>query len=151
MKKLIAVLMVICLGGCVMAPAKPPVGCEDAFVWQCGFMPEGRELVELGFASMLTAEPKLKPQVKTGALKGWRLVQEGTLKAAVEELLVFLKEYPQYAPLALFALQRLDLERTMDKCDQEVLLSMFHNIAVYAGASDQDFGNSFAELASPLR
>jgi hypothetical protein len=151
MKKLVAVLMVICLGGCVTAPAKPPAGCENAFVWQCGFMPQGRELVELGFASLLTAEPKLKPQVKAGAVKGWRLVQEGTLKGAVAELLVLLEEHPQYAPLALFALQRLDLERTMDKCDQEVLLSMFRHIAVYAGARDQDFLNSFAELVSPLR
>jgi hypothetical protein len=78
-------------------------------------------------------------------------VQEGTLKGAVAELLTLLEENPQYAPLALFALQRLDLEKTLDKCDQEALLSMFHNIAVYAGAKGQDFVSDLAELASPRR
>jgi hypothetical protein len=151
MKKLAAVLMVICLGGCMTAPAKAPAGCENSFVWQSGFMPEGRELVELGFAALLTSEPKLKAQVKAGAVKGWELVQEGTLKGAVAELLTLLEENPQYAPLALFALQRLDLEKTLDKCDQEALLSMFHNIAVYAGAKGQDFVSDLAELASPRR
>lgn len=151
MKKLAAVLMVICLAGCLTAPAKPPAGCEDSFVWQSGFMPEGRELVELAFAALLTSEPKLKPQVKTGAVKGWKLVQEGTLKGAVTELLVLLEKNPQYAPLALFALQRLDLERALDKCDQEALLSMFRNIAFYAGATDQDFYSDVAELVSPRR
>lgn len=151
MKKLAAVLMIICLGGCVTAQVKPPTGCEKSFVWQSGFMPEGREIVELGFAALLTAEPNLKPQVKAGAVKGWKLVHEGTLKGAVAELLILLEKSPQYAPLTLFALQRLDLERTLDKCDQEVLLSMFHNIAVYAGAKDQDFQSNMAELISPLR
>ena len=89
--------------------------------------------------------------MKTGALKGWQLVQEGTLKGAVAELLVLLEKNPQYAPLALFALQRLDLEKALDKCDQEVLLSMFHNIAIYAGATDQDFYSDVAKLASPRR
>lgn len=146
MKKVIAVLMVMSLGGCVAAPAKAPAGCENSFVWQCGFMPQGRELVELAFAALLTAEPKLKTQVKAGAVKGWRLVQEGTLKGAVAELAALLEKNPQYAPLALFALQRLDLDKTLDKCDQEVLLSMFHNIAVYAGAKEQDFPSDLAEL-----
>lgn len=151
MKKMAAVLMVICLIGCVTAPAKPPAGCENSFVWQSGFMPEGRELVELGFAALLTAEPKLKPQVKDGAVKGWRLVQEGSLKGAVAELLTLLEKNPEYAPLALFALQRLDLEKALDKCDQEALLSMFRNIAIYAGARDQDFQSYIAELGRPLR
>ena len=151
MKKLAVVLMIICLAGCLTAPAKPPAGCEDSFVWQSGFMPEGREFVELAFAALLTSEPKLKSQVKTGALKGWQLVQEGTLKGAVAELLVLSEKNPQYAPLALFALQRLDLEKALDKCDQEVLLSMFHNIAIYAGATNQDFYSDVAKLASPRR
>ena len=151
MKKLAAVLMVICLAGCLAATAKPPVGCEDSFVWQSGFMPEGRELVELAFAALLTAEPKLKSQVKTGALKGWKVVQEGTLKGAVTELLVLLEKNPEYAPLALYALTRLDLERALDECDQEVLLSMFRNIAIYAGATNQDFYSDVAELVGPLR
>jgi len=151
MKKLAAVLMVICLAGCLTAPAKPPAGCEDSIVWQSGFMPEGRELVELAFAALLTSEPELKSQVKTGAVKGWKLVQEGTLKGAVTELLFLLEKNPQYAPLALFALQRLDLEKALDKCDQEVLLSMFRNIAFYAGATDQDFYSDVAELVSPRR
>jgi hypothetical protein len=149
MKKLAAVLMVICLAGCLTTTVKPPEGCEDSFVWQSGFMPEGRELVELAFAALLTSEPNLKPQVKTGALKGWNLVQEGTLKGAVAELLILLEKNPQYAPLALYALQRLDLERALDTCDQEVLLSMFRNIAIYAGATTQDFSSNVAELASP--
>jgi hypothetical protein len=151
MKKLAVVLMILCLAGCLTAPAKPPAGCEDSFVWQSGFMPEGRELVELAFAALLTSEPKLKPQVKTGALKGWQLVQEGTLKGAVTELLVLLEKNPQYAPLALFALQRLDLEKALDKCDQEALSSMFRNIAFYAGATDQDFYSNVAKLVSPRR
>ena len=148
MKKLAAVLMVICLCGCVTSPSQPPTDCENSLVWQSGFMPEGKELVELGFAALLTAEPKIKAQVKTGAVKGWRLVQQGSLKGAVGELLPLLEKNPEYAPLALFALQRLDLERTLDKCDQEVLLSMFHNIAVYAGARDQDFADTMADLAN---
>jgi hypothetical protein len=151
MKKLAVVLMILCLAGCLTAPAKPPAGCEDSFVWQSGFMPEGRELVELAFAALLTSEPKLKPQVKTGALKGWQLVQEGTLKGAVTELLVLLEKNPQYAPLALFALQRLDLEKALDKCDQEALSSMFRNIAFYVGATDQDFYSNVAKLVSPRR
>jgi hypothetical protein len=151
MKKLAAVLMVICLAGCLTATTKAPAGCEDSFVWQSGFMPEGRELVELAFAALLTAEPDLKPQVKTGALKGWKLVQEGTLKGAVTELLVLLEKNPEYAPLALYALTRLDLEKALDECDQKVLLSMFSNIAIYAGATDQDFYSDVAELVSPLR
>ena len=151
MKKLAAVLMVICLAGCLTATAKPPAGCEDSFVWQSGFMPEGRELVELAFAALLTSEPKLKTQVKTGALKGWMLVQDGTLKGAVTELLVLLEKNPEYAPLALYALTRLDLEKALDKCDREVLLSMFHNIAVYAGATDQDFYSDVAKLDITLR
>ena len=151
MKKVIAVLMVMCLGGCVTAPAKPPVGCENSFVWQCGFMPQGEELVELGFAALLTAKPQIMPQVKAGAIKGWRLIQEGTLKGAVAELSVILAKNPQYAPLALFALQRLDLEKTLDKCDQAVLSDMFHNIALYAGAGDQDFESGLAKLDSPLQ
>lgn len=139
MKRLVVGLVLICLGGCVATPAKPPTGCENAMVWQSGFMPEGRDLVELGFAALLTAEPKLKAQVKAGALKGWRVVKTGALKGAVVELSTLLDKNPQYAPLALFALQRLDLDRSLDACDQKVLLSMFHNIAVYAGASEQDF------------
>jgi hypothetical protein len=136
----------MCLGGCATMATKPPEGCENSFVWQSGFMPNGKELVELGFAALLTAEPNLKNQVKSGALKGWRLVQEGTLRAAVAELLVLLEKNPQYAPLALFALQRLDLDKTLDRCDQEVLLSMFRNIAIYAGAGSQDFSASLAGL-----
>ena len=149
MKKLIAVLMVICLAGCVTATTKPPAGCENSFVWQCGFMPEGQELVELAFAALLTADPSLMPQVKTGAIKGWQLVKDGTLKGAVEELLVILNKNPQYAPLALFALQRLDLEKSLSTCDQAVLLDMFHNVALYAGAQDQDFSSNLANLDSP--
>jgi hypothetical protein len=151
MKKLMAAVLVICLAGCITAPAKAPTGCENSFIWQSGFMPGGQELVELGFAVLLTAEPQTMPQVKAGAIKGWRLIQEGTLKGAVAELLAVLKKNPQYAPLAIFALQRLDLERTMDKCDQEVLISMFHNIGVYAGAEDQDFSSNLAKLNSPLQ
>lgn len=151
MKKLAAVLMVICLAGCLTATVKPPEGCEDSFVWQSGFMPEGRELVELAFAALLIAEPELKTQVKTGALKGWMLVQDGTLKGAVTELLVLLEKNPEYAPLALFALQRLDLEQALDECDREVLLSMFCNIAVYAGATNQDFYGALVELHRPRR
>jgi hypothetical protein len=149
MKKLMAVLMVMCLAGCITATAKAPTGCEKSFIWQSGFMPQGQDLVELGFAMLLTAEPQTIPQVKSGAIKGWRLVQEGTLKGAVAELLAVLKKHPQYAPLAMFALQRLDLEKNLDKCDREVLLSMFHTIAVYAGASDQDFSSNLANLNSP--
>jgi hypothetical protein len=149
MKKLVAVLMVICLAGCVTAAAKPPAGCENSFIYQCGFMPEGQELVELAFAALLTADPNLMPQVKTGAIKGWQLVQDGTLKGAVGELMAILNKNPQYAPLALFALQRLDLEKSLDTCDQAVLLNMFHNIALYAGAQDQDFSSHLAKLDRP--
>lgn len=151
MKKLAAVLLVLCLCGCVTSPPTAPEGCEDSLVWQSGFMPQGRELVELGFAALMTAEPDLKLQVKAAAVKGWRLVQEGSLKGAVGELLPLLEEHPRYAPLALFALQRLDMEKSLTKCDREVLLSMFHNIAVYAGAQDQDFAETMAELDSPGR
>jgi len=151
MKKLIAVLMVMCLGGCVTTATKPPEGCENSFVWQCGFVPEERELVDLGFATLLTAQPKLKSEVKTRAIQGWRVVQEGTLRGAVVELMGFFEKYPQYAPLALFALQRLDMEKTLDECDQKVLMSMFRNIAIYAGARDQDFNDSLAELDIPWR
>ena len=149
MKKLIVVLMVMCLGGCVGAPAKPPMGCVNSFIWQCGFMPQGQEVVELGFAALLTADPKIMPQVKAGAIKGWQLVQNGTLGGAVAELLTLLNKNPQYAPLALYALQRLDLDKALDQCDQAVLLDMFHNIALYAGASDQDFTSNLAGLVSP--
>jgi hypothetical protein len=149
MKMVAAVLMVMCLCGCMTSPPQPPAGCENSLVWQSGFMPEGRELVELGFAALLTAEPQIKARVKAGAIKGWHLVQEGTLKGAVEELLPLLEEHPQYAPLALFALQRLDLEKALNRCDQEVLLSMFHNIAIYAGAREQDFADTMAEAANP--
>ncbi len=151
MKKVVAVLMVMCLGGCAAVPAKAPTGCDQSLVWTSGFMPRGRDLVELGFASLLTAKPQLRSQVKDGALRGWRLVQEGTLKGAVAELLTLLDKNPQYAPLALFALQRLDLERPLDKCDLEVLLSMFRNIAVYAGARDQDFSGAMAGMVTPRR
>lgn len=147
MKSWMAVVMIMCLGGCAAAPAKPPTGCENSFVWQCGFMPHGKNLVELGFAALLTAEPKFKPQVKAGAIKGWQLVQDETLKGAVGELLELLEKNSQYAPLALFALERLDRERTLDKCDQEVLLGMFHDIAVYAGAREPDFDTGVAEMA----
>lgn len=151
MKKLAAVLMLMCLCGCMTSPPQAPADCENSLVWQSGFMPEGRELVELGFVALLTAEPKVKAQVKAGAVKGWHLVQEGTLKGAVGELLPLLEEHPQYAPLALFALQRLDLEKTLDKCDREVLSSMFRNIAIYAGARDQDFADTLAEAANLRR
>lgn len=149
MKKLVIALMLISLVGCAGIQTKPPVGCEEAFVWKSGFMPEGRELVELGFASLITAEPKLKPHVKTGALKAWRLVHDGTLGGAVTELLGLVEKNPQYTPLALFALQRLDMDRSLNTCDQEVLLSMFRNIAIYAGATEQDFTASLASLVSP--
>jgi hypothetical protein len=146
MKKLVVIFMILCLGGCATTATKAPEGCENSLVWQSGFMPNGKELVELGFAALLTAEPNLKNQVKSGALQGWRLVQEGTLRAAVAELLVLLEKNPQYAPLALFALQRLDLDKALDRCDQEVLLSMFRHIAIYAGAGSQDFSASLAGL-----
>jgi len=149
MKKLILVLMIICLAGCAGAPAKPPTGCENSLVWKSGFMPDGQELVELGFAALLTADPSLMPQVKDGAIKAWRLAKDGTLKGAVTELLDILNKVPQCAPLALFALQRLDLDKTLDQCDQQVLLDMFHNIALYAGARDQDFSGGLAQLDSP--
>ena len=149
MKKLIVVLMVIGLAGCATAPTKTPTGCEQSLVWQSGFMPQGQELVELAFAALLTAEPGLMPQVKTGAMKGWHLVQDGTLKGAVAELLTILNNHPQYEPLALFALERLDLEKSLDSCDQAVLLDMFHNIARYAGAKEQDFSSNLAKLDSP--
>ncbi|MFZ2089926.1 MAG: hypothetical protein WAU47_15265 [Desulfobaccales bacterium] len=149
MKKWIAVFMVMCLGGCAAAPVKAPLGCEKSLVWTSGFMPKGRDLVELGFAALLTAEPKLQNQVKDGAIRGWRLVEGGTLKGAVAELLTILDKHPQYAPLALFALQRLDLEKSLDKCDMEVLLSMFRNIAIYAGARDGDFSDSLANMVNP--
>jgi hypothetical protein len=146
MKTLAVICILMCLGGCATMTTTPPAGCEDSFVWQSGFMPHGKELVELGFAALLTAEPDCKNQVKSGALKGWRLVQEGTLRAAVAELLVLLEKNPQYAPLALFALQRLDLDKTMDRCGQEALLAMFRNIAIYAGAGSQDFNAGLAGL-----
>ncbi len=146
MKTLAVIFMLVCLGGCATMTAKAPEGCENSLVWQSGFMPNGKDLVELGFAALLTAEPSCKNQVKNGALKGWRLVQEGTLRAAVTELLVLLEKNPQYAPLALFALQRLDLDKTLDRCDQEVLLAMFRNIAVYAGAGSHDFSAGLAGL-----
>lgn len=149
MKKLVIALMLICLAGCAGIATKPPAGCETAFVWESGFMPEGRELVELGFASLITAEPKFKPQVKAGALKAWRLVLDGTLGGAVTELLGLLEKNSQYTPLALYALQRLDLDLNLNSCDQEVLLSMFRHIAMYAGATEQDFTISLASLASP--
>lgn len=148
MKHLLTGLAFLCIWGCVSIPTQAPDGCEEAMVWQTGFMPQGRELVELGFAALLTAQPQLKPRVKAGALKAWRLVKGGTLKGAVAELLVLLDKYPQYAPLALYALQRLDLERTLSSCDQEVLLAMCHNIALYAGAGEQDFSDSLAEMGS---
>jgi len=149
MNKLILVLMVIGLAGCASAPTKAPAGCENSLVWQCGFMPQGQELVELAFAALLTAEPSLMPQVKTGAIKGWQIVKDGTLKGAVTELLTILNNNSQYEPLAIFALQRLDLEKSLDSCDQAVLLDMFHNIALYAGAQDQDFTSNLAKLESP--
>jgi hypothetical protein len=149
MKKLIVVLMVLCLGGCAGAPTQPPTGCENSFIWQCGFMPQGQEVVELGFAVLLTADPKLMSEVKAGAIKGWQLVNNGTLGGAVSELLILLNKNPQYAPLALYALQRLDLDRSLDPCDQAVLLDMFHSIALYAGATDQDFSSNLAKLDSP--
>jgi hypothetical protein len=146
MKKVVVIFMILCLGGCATTATVAPAGCENSLVWQSGFMPNGKELVELGFAALLTAEPNVKNLVKSGALKGWRLVQEGTLGAAVAELLVLLEKNPQYAPLALFALQRLDLDKALDRCDQEVLLSMFRNIALYAGAGSQDFSAGLAGL-----
>ena len=150
MKKLVIALMLICLAGCAGIPTKPPAGCEAAFVWESGFMPEGRELVELGFASLITAEPKGKPQVKAGAVKAWKIVQDGTIGGAVSELLGLLEKNSQFTPLALFALQRLDLDRSLNTCDQEVLLSMFRNIAMYAGATENDFTNNLAKLSIPL-
>jgi hypothetical protein len=149
MKKLIVVLMVMCLGGCAGAPVNTPTGCENSFIWQSGFMPQGQDMVELGFAALLTADPKLMPEVKTAALKAWQLVNNGTLGGAVSELLDVLNKNPQYAPLALYALQRLDLDRSLDPCDQAVLLDMFHSIALYAGATDQDFTSKLANLDSP--
>lgn len=149
MKILVVALMLICLGGCAGLQTKPPVGCEEAMVWSSGFMPEGRELVELGFASLITAEPKVKPQVKAGALKAYRIVQDGTLGGAVSELLGLLEKNSQYTPLALFALQRLDLDRSLNSCDQEVLMSMFRNIAIYAGATEEDFTENLAKLSTP--
>ena len=107
MKKLILVLMIICLAGCAGTQVKPPTGCDNSLVWKSGFMPDGQELVELGFAALLTADPSLMPQVKTGAIKGWQLAKDGTLKGAVTELLGILNKVPQCAPLAAFALQRL--------------------------------------------
>ncbi len=149
MKKMVVILMVICLGGCLTVQKTPPAGCENSLVWRCGFMPTGKEVVELGFAALLAGEPDLKNTVKLAALKGRRLVQEGSLRAAVGELMVFLEKHPRYAPLALFALQRLDLDQTLDRCDREVLLSLFHNIALYAGAEDQDFTTGPAAAAGP--
>jgi hypothetical protein len=149
MKKLIVVLLVMCLAGCVGAPTKPPTGCENSFIWKCGFMPQGQEVVELGFAALLTADPNIMPEVKAGALKAWQLVQDGTLRGAVSELMNLLTKNPQFAPLALAALQHLDLDMALDQCDQTVLLDMFHNIALYAGATDQDFSGSLAKLDSP--
>ncbi len=149
MKKLIIVLMVLCLGGCAGAPAKPPTGCENSFVWKCGFMPQGQEVVELGFAALLTADPKIRPEVKAGALKAYQLVQNGTLKGAVSALADVLNKNPQLAPLATAALQHLDIDMSLDQCDQTVLLDMFHNIALYAGATDQDFSSNLAKLDSP--
>jgi hypothetical protein len=148
MKRLIVLLMVLCLGGCAGTPTQPTTGCENSFIWQCGFMPQGQELVELGFAALLTADPKLMPAVKDGAIKGWQLVKNGTLGGAVAELLGVLNKNPQFAPLALYALQRLDLNKSLDPCDQAVLLDMFHSIALYAGATDQDFSSNLAGLAS---
>jgi hypothetical protein len=149
MKKLIVLFMVLCLGGCAGAPAKPPTGCENSFIWQSGFMPDGQDAVELGFATLLTADPSLMPQVKAGAITAWQLVNNGTLGGAVSELLVIVDKNPQFAPLALFALQRLDLDEALDQCDQAVLLDMFHNIGLYAGATDQDFTSTVAKLDSP--
>jgi len=151
MKKLLISLIAVCLAGCATATVKAPSGCQNSFVWQSGFMPEGQDAVELGIAALLTADPGLMPQVKAAALKGWQIVKDGTLKGAVAELLPLLDKNQQYAPLALFALQRLDLDKTLDQCDQEVLLDMFHNIAVYAGAKDEDFSAGLAKLDSPLQ
>jgi hypothetical protein len=149
MKKLLVLLMIVCLGGCAGTPAKPPTGCENSFVWKCGFMPEGQEVVELGFAALLTADAKLMPDVKTGALKAYQLVQDGTLKGAVSALADVLSKNPQLAPLALAALQHLNMDIALDQCDQTVLVEMFHNIALYAGATDQDFTTTVANLDSP--
>jgi hypothetical protein len=149
MKKLILVLMIICLAGCAGTQVKSPTGCENSLVWKSGFMPDGQELVELGFAALLTADSSLMPQVKAGAIKGWQLTKDGTLKGAVTELLDILNKVPQCAPLAAFALQRLNLDKTLDQCDQQVLLDMFHNIALYAGATDQDFSVGLAQIDSP--
>jgi|UniRef100_A0A7V6A116 hypothetical protein len=146
MKKLIVALVIICLGGCAGTPPKPPTGCENSFIWKCGFMPEGQDVVELGFAALLTAEPKIMPQVKAGAIKAYQLVQNGTLKGAVAALAEILNKNPRLAPLALAALQHLDIDMSLDSCDQAVLLEMFHNIALYAGATDQDFNTSLAKL-----
>lgn len=142
MKKWMVALMLLCLAGCATTTAKPPVGCENALVWESGFMPEGRDLVELGFASLLVAEPSVKPKVKAGALEGWRLVKAGYLRGAVGELLNLLEKYPRYTPLAMYALQRLDLDRSLDKCDQEALMTMFRNIAIMAGALEVDFSQA---------
>lgn len=139
MKRWVMALMILFLGGCAAVPSKVPAGCENAFVWQCGFMPGGRDLVELGCAALLTAEPSSKPKVKAAALEGWRLVKVGSLRGAVGELESLLGKQPHYAPLAILALQRLDLDRTLEQCDQEALLAMFRTIAKLAGAREQDF------------
>jgi len=102
-----------------------------------------------GFAALLTADPSLMPQVKTGAIKAWQLVQNGTLKGAVTELLDLLNKVSPVAPIGTFALQRLNLDKTLDQCDQQVLLDIFYNIALYAGASDQDFSGNLAKLDNP--
>ncbi|MGQ9687278.1 MAG: hypothetical protein ACUVXF_00600 [Desulfobaccales bacterium] len=150
MKKVLVILMLLSLGGCATISTAPPAGCENSLVWQCGFMPQGKEVVELAFAALLTAAPELKNPVKKGALKGWRLVQDGTLGGAVAELMVLLEKHSsRYTPLARFALQRLDLDQALNKCDQEVFLALFRNIALYAGAEDQDFRAPLTELASP--
>jgi hypothetical protein len=141
MKKWGVGLMLLALAGCAATTAKPPAGCEQAYVWESGFMPEGRDAVELAVASLLVAEPALRPKVKSGALEGYRLVKAGSLRAAMGELLKLLEKYPRYTPLALFALQRLDLDRTLDRCDQEALMHMFRDIGVMAGAAESDFGS----------
>jgi len=146
MKPLLTGIVCLIFLGCVSTPPTPPAGCETAMVWQSGFMPKGPDLVELGFAALLTAEPNFKVQVKNGALKAWHLVKARSLKGAVAELMVLLEKYPQYTPLALFALKRLDLERTLDPCDQKVLLGMCQNIAIYAGAREHDFEDGLAGL-----
>jgi hypothetical protein len=62
--------------------------------------------------------------------------------AAMGELMKLLEKIsPLHPPWPCSPLQRLDLDRSLDRCDQEALMQMFRDIGVMAGATEGDFSS----------